>query len=271
MIETVREAPVVSSARTEKQGGPRVFSWLGRLGAVALFLGVWEALPRLGIVPPIIVAPPSAVVRVALTDWPVFLEGLKITILEAIAAVALSWAIGIGLGVALGSSVQVAKAAVRPLETAFAMPWVVLFPLAIIWVGIDSPSKVLFATMAATFPILLTTTAAVSTVERSAILLARALGASRFQIYTKVLVPFALPQILSGLRLGTAVAVISVITGEMLASVGGLGFIITYNRTQFATAHVYLGLVLAVCLAQGANRLITWIERRVSWWAELSK
>jgi NitT/TauT family transport system permease protein/taurine transport system permease protein len=97
------------------------------------------------------------------------------------------------------------------------------------------------------------------------------LGASRLQIYTKVLVPFALPQILSGLRLGTAVAVISVITGEMLASVGGLGFIITYNRTQFETGHVYLGLVLAVCLALGANRLMNRLERRVSWWAAVSK
>ena len=147
------------------------------------------------------------------------------------------------------------------------MPWVVLFPLVLVWVGIGSPSKVLFATVAASFPILLTTTAAVSTVDRRYLVLARALGASRLQLYTKLLIPFALPQILSGLRLGTAVAIISVVTGEMLASLGGLGFIITYNRTQFETGHVYLGLLIAVALALGANWLMNVLERRVSWWA----
>lgn len=271
MIEIAREAAVATPARPDRRGALRLLALLGKLGAVAAFLALWEALPDLGIVHPIILAPPSAVLQAARADWPVYLGGLRITLLEALAALALSWAIGLSLGVALGSSARAARAAVRPLESAFAMPWVVLFPLVLVWAGIGSPSKVLFATVAATFPILLTTTAAVSTVDRTAVLLARALGASRLQIFTKVLVPFALPQILSGLRLGTAVATISVVTGEMLASVGGLGFIITYNRTQFETGHVYLGLLLAVCLALGANWLMNRVEGRLCWWAKPNK
>jgi NitT/TauT family transport system permease protein/taurine transport system permease protein len=241
-------------------------------GAITLaVLGLWQALPSLGIVHPIVLAPPSAVVAAAIKDWPVFLDGLRITMLEALTAVALAWAVGLGVGVALGSSARLAGFAVPPLESAFAMPWVVLYPLLILWLGIGSPSKVLFATVSATFPILLTTIAAVSTVDTRCLLLARALKASRLQTYVKILVPFALPQILGGLRLGTAVAVIAVLVGEMLTSVGGLGFVITYNRTQFETGHVYFGLVLAITMALGANWLMGLVERRLAWWAETTK
>jgi NitT/TauT family transport system permease protein len=254
-------------AKADGRGSLSLVFLLGRVILVGAFLALWEASPRIGLVHPIVVAPPSAILAAAAIDWPVFLGALRVTVLEALVTIVISWTAGIGLGVVMGSSARIARYVVPSLESAFAMPWVVLYPLLVLWMGIGSPSKVAYASIAAIFPILLTTIAAVATVEGHCVLLGRALGASRLQMYTKVLLPFALPRVLAGLRLGTAVAVIAVITSEMLASLAGLGFVITYNRTQFETGHVYLGLVLAISLAQGANWLFNWAERRFGWWA----
>jgi ABC-type nitrate/sulfonate/bicarbonate transport system permease component len=140
--------------------------------------------------------------------------------------------------------------------------------LAVVWLGIGSPSKVTFAAVAAIFPVLLTTAAAVSTVEARAVLLGRALGASRLQMFTKVLVPFALPQILSGLRVGAGLAVIGVIVGEMLLSVGGIGYMITYYRSTFESGYVYLGIVLGIGLAALVNAAMERLEHRIAWWTQ---
>ena len=243
----------------------------GRIGWVLVFLGLWEALPRLGMVPRIVLAPPTAVVAAAVSDWAIYLDGLKVTVLEAAGAVALSWTFGLGLGMMVGSSLRRTRFAVPLLESALAMPWIVLYPIVVLWLGVGSSSKVLYGVLGATFPILLTTIAAVSTVEAKCILLARSLGATRLQMYTKVLAPFALPQIMSGLRLGTAAAVVLVINSELLISTAGLGNIITSSRATFATGHVYLGLLISVVLAIGSNWLLQSAERRFAWWSGASR
>ncbi len=239
-----------------------------RIGVVALLLGLWEALPRTGLVSQIILAPPSSIVQAAWKDPGLIVENLSITAGEAIVAVTFTWIIGVVLGVVLGSSFRATRFTGPLLESAYALPWVVLYPLAIVWLGIGSPSKVTFAAVIAIFPVLLTTAAPVSTVEGRAVLLGRALGATRFQMFTKVVVPFALPQILSGLRVGAGLAVIGVIVGEMLLSVGGIGFMITYYRATFESGYVYLGIVLGIGLAALVNLAMERLEHRIAWWSQ---
>jgi len=88
-----------------------------------------------------------------------------------------------------------------------------------------------------------------------------AMGASRRQIMFQVLAPLALPAILSGLRLGTALIVIGVVLAEMLGSADGIGFWISYHRSLFNTGQVYLGIVLALLVAWLANKMLSAVER----------
>jgi len=235
------------------------------VGAI-LFLALWEALPQAGLVSKIIVAPPSGVLGAFVKDVPTVLEHLRVTVFEAVAAIALAWVVGLGLGLLLGSMTPASRFAVPLLESAYALPWVVLYPLAVLWLGIGSTSKIGFAAVTAFVPVLLTTTAAVSTTDARAVLLARALGANRWQTFTKVVIPFALPQILSGLRVGAGLAVIGVLVGEMLLSLNGIGYVISYYRSIFESGYVYLGIVLGVGLAALVNLGMEWVERRLAWW-----
>lgn len=238
---------------------------------VAVLLVLWEALPALGIVNRIILAPPSAIWE-ALWKTPLaLLEHTKITVLEAAAAIAIAWTLGLAVGVVLGSSTRMFRFLGPLLESAYALPWVVLYPLAVVWLGIGSTSKVTFAAATAFFPIVLATAAAVSLVEDRALLLGRALGASRMQMYTKVLIPFALPQIVSGLRVGAGLAVIGVLVGEMLLAVGGLGYMISYYRSTFDSGYVYLALLVGVALAAAVNWAIGRAEQRIGWWNHASR
>lgn len=241
--------------------------WTTGLVAAA---AIWEALPRLGVVPGIILPPPSAIVAAAMKDFGSFMANMQITVLEALVATAIAWALGVTLGVIFGSLRRVARFLVPLLDSAFALPWVVLYPLAVVWLGIGSPSKVVFAVVTGVFPILLTTTAAVSTIDERYVLLSRSLGATRRQLFLKILLPFALPQIISGLRVGTGLVVIGVVVGEMLASVGGLGYMISYYRATFESGHVYFAIVLTLFIAWVSNALLERVERYFARWKEAS-
>lgn len=241
---------------------------LRRLAIVLAFLLVWESAPRLGLVAAIILPPPSAIYAAALKDFPSFLANLQVTLMEALVATAIAWVLGVSLGVVFGSTRPVARFLVPLFDSAFALPWVVMYPLAIVWLGIGSPSKIVFAVITGLFPILLTTTAAVSTVEQRYVLLSRSLGATRMQLFTKIMFPFALPQIVSGLRVGTGLVVIGVVVGEMLSSVGGLGYMISYYRATLEAGHVYFAVLLVLLLAWISNVVLERVELRFARWKE---
>jgi NitT/TauT family transport system permease protein/taurine transport system permease protein len=235
-----------------------------RLLALAAVAIVWEGVSRAGLIPPLILPPPSAIAAAALKDGGLFLASLQVTVFEIVVATALAWAIGVPLGVLIGSSRRASGLLAPLLDSAFAVPWVILYPLALAWLGIGSPSKIGFAAAYGVLPILLTTIAAVSSVEPWYYTLAAALGATRRQLMVKILLPRMLPAILSGLRVGTGLVVIGVIVGEMLASVGGLGFQISSYRTLLESGHVYLGVLLALLLAWLVNAGLGQVERRTA-------
>jgi NitT/TauT family transport system permease protein/taurine transport system permease protein len=98
---------------------------------------------------------------------------------------------------------------------------------------------------------------------------AEAIGCSRRQAIFRILLPMALPSIMSGLRIGTALVVIGVLVAEMLASLGGIGFLISYYRSIYATGHVYLGILFALACALFTNWGLSLIERRFTHWRDL--
>ena len=144
----------------------------------------------------------------------------------------------------------------------FSVPLITLYPLFLVWFGLGPGSKIAFAVLTGSIPIALNTMDGVRQIDRSFVGLARSIGASPAQAYLRIYFPLALPSILSGLRIGTSLVVIGVVVCEMLASVDGLGFWISYNRTIFKTGHVYLGITLAMLSVVLVNIGLAQIERR---------
>ncbi len=235
-----------------------------QLAILLLIVAVWEGAYRLGLLSPIIFASPSLVVSAAWKDGWTFLSALRITMFEIAAATLVAWSVGVVFGVIAGAVPLMARVSAPILSALLAVPLVVLYPILIVWLGFGPPSKIVFGAVSGVFPVALNTLVGVRNIDRGFAVMAAAMGASRRQIMFQVMAPLALPAIISGLRLGTSLIVIGVVLGEMLASTDGIGFWISYHRSIFNTGQVYLGILLALCIAGFANAILSLLERLYS-------
>jgi NitT/TauT family transport system permease protein len=235
-----------------------------RLGIPLAVLAVWEIAYRAGVLSPIIFSAPSLILRAAAKDGWTFLLAFRLTMLEIAVAVLIAWSLGIVFGVVAGVWPIVARICAPILSSLIAVPLVVLYPILLAWLGLGPGSKIVFGVISGVFPIALNTLVGVQSIDRGYVVMARAMGASPGQIMFQVMAPLALPAIVSGLRLGTALIVIGVVLSEMLASTDGIGFWISYHRGIFNTGQVYLGILLALLAAGIANFVLSLIERAYS-------
>jgi len=238
---------------------------------VAVVLAMWEAIVRVGVASQIILAAPSDIVLAAVKDGGVFLRAFVTTMIEIGAAILVASTLGIVVGVVVGSSHTLAAATAPLLSSIFAIPLIVLYPLLMAWLGIGPLSKIVFGVLSGFFPIALNTIDGVRAIEQRYLVFARSIGATSLQTYARIVFPLALPAVVSGLRVGTGLVVIGVVVTEMLASLGGIGFLISYHRTLFDTGHVYFGMMLALMMAVVVNIGITWLDRRLALWRMLEQ
>jgi NitT/TauT family transport system permease protein len=235
-----------------------------RLGILLSVLAVWEIAYRAGVLSPIIFAAPSLILSAAAKDGWTFLSAFRLTMLEITMAVLFAWGLGVAFGIVAGVWPIVARICAPILSSLIAVPLVVLYPILLAWLGLGPGSKIVFGVISGVFPIALNTLVGVQSIDRGYVVMAKAMGASRRQIMFQVMAPLALPTIVSGLRLGTALIVIGVVLSEMLASTDGIGFWISYHRGIFNTGQVYLGILLALIAAGIANFVLSLIERAYS-------
>ena len=235
-----------------------------QLSVGLLFFLAWEMAPRLGLVPPIILASLSETLAVPFTQFSTFGPALVVTLSEIVGALAIAYVGGGVIGIIVGSSRVLRVTALPLISSVYAIPFVVIYPILTAWLGIGTASKVWFGGIYGFFPMALASAAGVQTVDSRYVMAARAMGASRFQLLTQIYVPAALPSIISGLRLGGALVTIGVVVAEMMASTKGVGFLITQNRTMFRTPEVYFGIILVLVLVFVLDVAIRTIERRFS-------
>ncbi len=163
---------------------------------------------------------------------------------------------GFGLAAIVGVPVGLAMAVSRGIE-AVANPWtsilyatprLALGPLLIVWLGIGISSKVALVFLGAVFPIIISTYAGTKNVDAQMKLVAHAFGATPWQQFRSILIPGALPHIISGLRIGAIEGILGVLVGEFFGSRGGVGNMIFAAAETFDTAKMFVGIaVFAVC------------------------
>jgi NitT/TauT family transport system permease protein len=236
-----------------------------RLCVLAALLLAWEVVPRLGLVPMVILAPLSATLRVAIEEPGAYLAALATTLAEIAVGLVIAWGGGGVVGLVVGS-VKPLRAGVLPvISSIYAIPFVVIYPIMTAWLGIGSESKVWFGGLYGFFPMALASAAGVQMVDTRLLVAALSMGATRLQLVREVMIPAALPALIAGLRLGGALVMIGVIVAEMLASTDGIGFLITQDRTMFRTPEVYFGIILVLIVAGSLDGAIGYVERRFSY------
>ena len=229
-------------------------------------LGLWEASRRFNFVGPLLLASPTEIGHALIESWFDYVVALRLTAGEIAIALACAWTLGVVVGTSAGLRPFLSAAAGPLMSSLFAVPLISWYPLFMVWFGIGISSKIAYAIVSGFFPIAINTMNGVAGLDHQYLRLGRAIGCSRRQIVFRILLPMAMPSIVSGLRIGTALVVIGVIVAEMLASLGGIGYLISYYRSIYATDHVYLGIILALGCAFVANWGLGLLERRFTHW-----
>ena len=248
------------------KAGAKGSSSLGIWIFLAICLVLMELLRQFDLVNALIIAAPSEIIASIPEAKEKYLPGLALTLTEIGLAIAFAWGIGIGVGLLGGAFVGLGNALAPILSAMFAVPVVIWYPLFIVWAGIGPESKVAFGVFSGVFPIALNTLNGVRNLDQRYIRYGRSIGLGRFEMIRDIMIPLAVPSVIAELRLGTAFTVIGVLVSEMLASLEGVGYWISYYRSLFETGHVYLGISLSLIVVYVINRGLTALEDRLSRW-----
>jgi ABC-type nitrate/sulfonate/bicarbonate transport system permease component len=230
---------------------------------------VWEIAGRSGRWP-LILAPISEI-------WVKFLQlatsgelmkHVLVSLNEFIVGFAIAAVLGIGLGIAIASSDRVRDFVDPWVSAVYATPTVALAPLFIFIFGIDAPSKMAVVFLLAIFPIVINTSTGMRSTDRVYIDAARSFCASRTQIFTKVLIPSALPFIVAGLRLGIGRGLVGVVIGEFIGARAGLGYLIFRSSQAFQIDAMWVGVFLLAGTGVVAVIVLQSVERRMAPWRQ---
>ena len=241
---------------------PERVRWL----LVAVLLLAWEALPRLGLIPSLFLPPFTETIAALFGSAPDYLRHLGFSA----QAIAIAGLIACGGGIALGLLCATIRPLARFLQPiaagGYAVQLLILYPLFTTWFRIGPQSKIVFAAIYGFLPCFLGTIAGAQTIDRQHIVVARSFGASPIQMVTRVLLPAAIPTVLSSLRVGGSLVIVGVVVAEMLTSAEGLGYLITKNRTLLDSPRVFAGILIVIALVLAFDQTVRLLEHRTRYW-----
>jgi ABC-type nitrate/sulfonate/bicarbonate transport system permease component len=191
-----------------------------------------------------------------------FVGDLRVTLTE----LAIAFSISSTAGITLGYLISRSQYSIRVFEPLFAgiysVPIILFLPLYILFFGLGPASKIALGVTTSFFPIVLNTIAGFGYVDRIFVLSARSMGASEFQLFRWVLLPAALPVIMTGLRIGFTVALLSILGSETIASLAGLGHRIVHLAEGMDTARMFAYIAFVVAIALFLNTVVSSVETR---------
>ncbi|MCG5242450.1 ABC transporter permease [Azospirillum doebereinerae] len=236
------------------------------VSAIGLFL-VWELVCRLFAIPDYLLPTPSASFAAAWTYRDaIWMHALQ-TLLTTLAGFALAVAFGVLLGVAVGSSRAVYRAA-NPLLIGFnSVPKVAVVPVLVMWFGIGTVPAILTAFLISFFPIVVNVATGLATLEPELRDVLRSLGATRMDILLKVGFPRALPFFFASLKVAVTLAFVGSVMSETVASNLGVGYLMMSASSRFNMPLVFAGLLVIAAMGVAMYAVFSLIEHRSTRWA----
>jgi taurine transport system permease protein len=268
----VTSAPAVP---TRRSGAYRKAFWpfVATVGTVLALLILWQVSATAGWVSPVFLPPPLKVLQAAGTlitkgyvDATIVQHALA-SLGRVFSALFFSALVAVPVGILVATS-PVGRGILDPLiEFIRPLPPLAYLPLIIIWFGIGEPSKVLVIALAMVAPIAISTAAGIRAVSETQVNAARAFGASRLDVVRHVLIPSALPSILTGLRIALGAGWSTLVAAELVAASRGLGFMIQSAAQFLVTDVVIVGILVISGLAFAFEAVLRLIERLFIPWS----
>ncbi|GAA2481040.1 ABC transporter permease [Winogradskya humida] len=271
--------PAAGGARTARAKGGRRRRVLLRVVALVVLYVLWEITARVTRNPAFIPAPSAVWHQLIVTSTThdgvrgysghLLIEHLGVSLRRILIGSVIGVAAGLVLGVVMGTVGWIRVVAEPVVTFVRALPPLAYFSLFIIWFGIDETPKLWLLSIAALPPVAVATAAAVYSAPTGLVEAARALGAGRWQIVRDVVLPNALPEIFTGIRLAVGVAYSSVVAAETINGVPGIGGLIRdaqrYSQTDVVVLGLFAiglsGLLIDALLRTAETRLIPWRGR----------
>jgi len=221
---------------------------------IVVLLSLWGLVSGMRLVAPLFLPTPSEVVTQFVA---VFQDGyanatlaqhLSASLIRISLAAAIALALAVPIGLAMGLNRWAKGVFDPPIEFYWPLPPLSYLPLMIIWLGIGETSKIALLALAMFAPICLSAQAGVRSVPLERVNAALSLGATRWQLFRHIVLPSALPEILTGLRIALGVGWGTLVAAELIASTRGIGYMIMSASNFLATDVVFVGIaVIAAC------------------------
>jgi len=233
---------------------------------VLSLFGVWELYVELSGINRVTLPAPSRVLEAAWRNRDLLAENSVITLQEALAGLAVSITLGVGLALLIEAIAPVRRGLYPLLVGSQTLPVVVIAPLFVLWFGFGITPKIFVVTLYTFFPITVAFASGLAVADAEAQMLMRTLGASRMQTLRLLQVPQALPYLFTGLRIAVTYAMVGALFAEWAGSKGGLGNYVLLMRNSFRTDMVLAAIFLIAVLSLGMFVLVGLIEKAIVRW-----
>ncbi|MEK7783196.1 MAG: ABC transporter permease, partial [Candidatus Binatota bacterium] len=232
-------------------------SKLNGILVLAAVIPIWELVSRAELVNPLFFPPMSKILK---SFFLLLLSGdlpyqIFLSLKRAAAGYLLAALVFIPLGIAMGLFHWVYRMLELVIEMARPIPPPVMVPVAMLFFGLGDEMKIFVIFFSCAWPILLNTYDGVRNIDRILIYTARTFGLSRRRTIAKVIVPAALPQIMTGLKVSLGIMLILVVISEMVGSTDGIGYFILDSQRRFKVDQMYAGMLSLAIVGYALNRL----------------
>ncbi len=238
---------------------------LGSIATFGFMVALWALVSWSNLLPAAFFPSPSR-------TWTALMRGIEnwtipVAVGETLVRMLLGWLLASFVGIALGSAIgisPIARVYVAPMLEIFRpLPGSAIAPVLILFLGITDSTILVLIAFGSLWPMLLTTLQGFSSIHPRQLEVARVLEIPRWEFVRKIALPSALPDILSGLRLGLTIALILTVVGEMITVQGGIGSRILLASRGFRAPDIFAGVLLLGLIGFASNSMLTIAERRL--------
>ncbi len=233
---------------------------------ILLLLAIWEVSVRILKLPSYLLPPPSEIAQVIVQKFPLLMEHSWVTAYEMLWGYFLAIAVAIPMAIAITASPNFDRF-ITPILLFFqTVPKISLAPLFLVWFGVGILPKILVAFLISFFPIIIDTAVGLRSIAPEMVDLARSMGATRFQIFSRFRLPTSLPYLFSGLKVASTLAVVGAVVGEFVGADKGLGYLLLVANSNLLTSLMFAaifaltaqGLILFYIIQKLETILIPW-------------
>ena len=236
--------------------------------SLALAIVLWQLAGNAGLVNPLFLPPPSAIAR-AIYELAVS-GALWQHVSASLLRIAVGWLLGTAAGVAAGFAIGLSRLArsvgITFISALFPIPKIALLPLLILWLGIGEEPKIATIALGVFFSTAISVYSGVDTVPRNLIRMAQSFNVPFSTIVRRVIWPGALPSILAGFRITASVALLLVVSAEMIGAQFGIGAFVLQAGNLMQTDQLLAGVVILSLFGLAVGKMINWLEARLLHW-----